>query len=66
MGKFDTTVNGLVQAAANRSEFTLVGRKGKETGQIIVQKADIAGVQGITGEGVQNLGALARQDLPQQ
>lgn len=55
MGKLETTVNGLVRAAENRSEFTLEGRKDKETGQIIVQKADVARVQGIT-EGIQNLG----------
>jgi hypothetical protein len=55
MGKFETTVNGLVSAATNRSEFTLVGgRKGKEEGKIIVQKADVAGVESVT-EGMQKL-----------
>jgi len=55
MGKAETTVNGLVRAAANRSEVTLVGgKKGKEAGHVLIQKADIVGVEIIT-DGVQKL-----------
>lgn len=56
MGKVETSVNGLVNAASNHSELVLVGgRKGKETGKMVVQKADVdGGVDSIT-EGVQKL-----------
>lgn len=43
MGKLETSVNGLVKAAGNSSALALVGgKKGKESGSIIVEKADVA------------------------
>lgn len=52
MGKFETSVNGLINAATGFSEdmgkaFTLK-HKGKETGKIIVLTAEVAGVEDVT------------------
>lgn len=42
MGQCETTVNGLVSASLRNTNFTLT-EKGKETGQIVVVKAEISG-----------------------
>jgi copine 1/2/3 len=52
MGRFETSVNGLINAATGGSEdmgkaFTLK-HKGKETGKIIVLTAEVAGVEDVT------------------
>jgi hypothetical protein len=43
IGKFETSVNGMVKSA-NSTGFSLTGKKGKETGKVIVEKADVTGV----------------------
>ena len=53
MGSFETSVNGLVHASTGGSEdmgkaFTLTAKKGKETGKILVLRADVAGVTSVT------------------
>lgn len=42
MGQCETTVNGLVSAAQRNTNFTLT-KKGKETGQLVVLKAELSG-----------------------
>ena len=44
MGQFETTVNDLTSAASTRKEFKL-RKKGKDTGTITVQKAEVSGVE---------------------
>ncbi|GAX19852.1 hypothetical protein FisN_1Lh692 [Fistulifera solaris] len=46
MGKFETTVNGFIQAAKNGSTFDLL-QKGKAVGSISVVKAEVSGVAGV-------------------
>ena len=48
MGKFETTVNGIIQGARNGSAFDLT-QKGKAVGSISVVKAEVSGVQGVEG-----------------
>ncbi len=43
MGQLEISVNGLVTAASSNSTLTLT-KKGKETGQLVVTKAEISGV----------------------
>jgi len=47
MGQFETSVTGLVAAAKNNTQITLK-KKGKETGTIIVKRADVSGVKDVT------------------
>jgi hypothetical protein len=42
MGHFETTVDGLVTAARRNTSFSLT-KKGKDTGQIVVTKAEVSG-----------------------
>lgn len=46
MGKFESSVNGLVNASGSEG-FSLIGKKGKESGKMIVEKADVAGVMSV-------------------
>lgn len=52
MGQFETTVNGLLAASTggtdNMAKAIMLKRKGKETGKILVLKADVAGVEQVT------------------
>lgn len=52
MGQFETSVNGLIHAATGGSEdmgkAITLKYKGKETGKIIVLKAEVAGVEDVT------------------
>jgi hypothetical protein len=57
MGKFETSVNGLVNAAGSAG-FSLIGKKGKESGKMIVEKADVAGVASVE-ESMKNMAVSA-------
>lgn len=46
MGKFESSVNGLVNASGSEG-FSLIGKNGKESGKMIVEKADVAGVTSV-------------------
>ena len=59
MGEFETSVNGLQQAAASREVINLK-KKGKETGHIIIQKAEVTGVEEVT----QKLSATSISQVP--
>ena len=47
MGQFETSVNGLVEASKTHEPISLT-RKGKQVGAIVVQRAEVAGVENIT------------------
>lgn len=49
MGQFETSVNGFVAAARNNTTFKLTN-KGKETGEIVVARAEVTGVQSSTSQ----------------
>ena len=52
MGQFDTSVNDLVSASTggteNMDKAITLKRKGKETGKILVLKAEVAGLEQVT------------------
>lgn len=47
MGRFETTVNALITAARNNSPMTLKNKKGKNSGTIVIEKAEIMGLPGV-------------------
>jgi len=47
MGQFETSVNGLVRSGNSHTEIKLK-KTGKETGTIVVKKAEVAGIQDLT------------------
>lgn len=49
MGQFETSVNGLVRSGNSHTEIKLK-KTGKETGTIVVKKAEVAGIQDLTSK----------------
>lgn len=58
MGRLETNVNALVNAARTNSRLTLHNKKGKNSGTIVIEKAEIVGIPQLT-QGIQNMSLLA-------
>jgi Copine len=62
MGRFETTVNAMINAARNNTDMILINQKGKECGTIMFEKAEIIGLSQIT-HGIQNM-SISPQSAP--